>query len=552
MKKKLWTILFLLFTLSLFSCNNKGKNVSEEAIVTSAEEINNKAEELIQETVKDVLKDKRLADSFNLKNPQLLDGIYEEHSYEPLWTSNGAFESYSDSLISFIANCRYYGLFPDDYHYDELKGLRDTLLTDSSKRLDASRWAFADLLLTSAFTQMVKDIKAGRILPDSVMQKDSSLSKEFFVQQLQRLKKAASVDSFATALEPTHVQYRELRQAIRPFVDSANFKSYTYVYGFDSGTLKKRAYQRIIEEDSMELDGAVYDSAAFVNAIKKYQKVKKLKVDGKLSADIIKKLNDTDEERFKRIAITLDRYKQLPPLPEQYIWVNIPSYRLQVRSSDTVVMISKVAVGKSYTRTPEIVSAISDMITYPQWTIPASIIEKEILPGLKKDPGYTNKKGYSIIDKDGNVIDAYLVDWSKYKKGIPYKVVQGSGDANALGVIKFNFPNKHSVYLHDTNQRYLFSRKNRALSHGCVRVESWKDLAYYILERDSLASTSFTPKDSLDKWLLLKQKKVIPVRKRLPVFIKYFTCEGVDGKVVFYEDIYEEDRKLRNKYFATK
>jgi murein L,D-transpeptidase YcbB/YkuD len=219
---------------------------------------------------------------------------------------------------------------------------------------------------------------------------------------------------------------------------------------------------------------------------------------------------------------------------------------------DTVVLTSKVVVGKTYTRTPEISSAISDMITYPLWTIPASIIQKEILPGLKNDPGYTNRKGYSIIDKEGNVVDPYFVDWSKYKKGIPYKVIQGSGDANALGVIKFNFPNKHAVYLHDTNQRYLFSRKDRALSHGCVRVESWKDLAYFILRNDSLAGGEFTPKDSLNKWLSLKQKHVIPVRKKIPVLIKYFTCEAVDGKLVVHQDIYEEDKKLRNKYFATK
>lgn len=291
---------------------------------------------------------------------------------------------------------------------------------------------------------------------------------------------------------------------------------------------------------------------SFVTAIKQYQKIKGLKVDGKLSTALVNKLNNTGKEKFTRIAITLDRYKALQPLPSQYVWVNIPTYYLTVKENDTVVLTSKVVVGKTYTRTPELSSAISDMITYPQWTIPASIIAKEILPGLQKDPGYTNRKGYSILDNKGNVIDPYFIDWSQYKKGIPYRVVQGSGDANALGVLKFNFPNKHSVYLHDTNQRYLFSRTNRALSHGCVRVESWKNLANYILKSDSLSSAKFTSVDSLNKWLSLKQKRVIPVRKKVPVFIKYFTCEGVNGKIVFYDDIYDEDRKLRNKFFATK
>jgi murein L,D-transpeptidase YcbB/YkuD len=210
-------------------------------------------------------------------------------------------------------------------------------------------------------------------------------------------------------------------------------------------------------------------------------------------------------------------------------------------------------VGKPLTRTPIITSAISDMMTYPKWTIPESIIKKEILPGLKKDPDYTTKKGYMLVDKDGNEVDPHSVDWSKYKEGIPYKVVQGSGDDNALGVLKFNFPNKYSVYLHDTNQRYLFSRSSRALSHGCVRVQAWNELAKYILRNDSLYTTKAVPIDSLKSWLATKQKRYIPVRKPIPLFIRYFTCDtDKEGGLVFYEDIYGEDKRIREKLFAAK
>jgi murein L,D-transpeptidase YcbB/YkuD len=192
------------------------------------------------------------------------------------------------------------------------------------------------------------------------------------------------------------------------------------------------------------------------------------------------------------------------------------------------------------------------MITYPQWTIPLSIIKKDILPGLKKDPGYTRKKGFSLIGKDGVEVDPYLVDWTKYKEEIPYKVVQGSGDDNALGVMKFNFSNKYAVYLHDTNQRYLFAKKNRALSHGCVRVQNWDSLAYFFLKTDSIAGLNTPPADSLKAWLERKEKHVIPVRKRIPLFIRYFTSEVKDDELVFYEDVYGEDRKVREKYFSNK
>jgi murein L,D-transpeptidase YcbB/YkuD len=248
----------------------------------------------------------------------------------------------------------------------------------------------------------------------------------------------------------------------------------------------------------------------------------------------------------------MDRYKILEPLPSQYIWVNIPSFSMQVKDSDTVVLTSKVVVGKPNTRTPVLTSAVNYMVTYPRWHIPESIIKNEILPGLKKDPGYTHRKGYFLIDNDGNEIDPYSVKWSKYSKGIPYKVVQGSGDENALGVMKFNFENKYSVYLHDTNQRYLFSRSKRALSHGCVRVEAWKNLADFLVKNDSIKTGKFLPSDSLNNWLARKEKHSIPVRAKVPLYIRYFSVEVKNNKLVFHDDVYGEDRKLSDRFFDDK
>jgi murein L,D-transpeptidase YcbB/YkuD len=132
--------------------------------------------------------------------------------------------------------------------------------------------------------------------------------------------------------------------------------------------------------------------------------------------------------------------------------------------------------------------------------------------------------------------------------------VQGSSDGNALGIMKFVFDNKYSVYLHDTNQRYLFNSNNRSLSHGCVRVQEWDRLAKFILAADSInaAGGNFTSTDSLNTWLKMKKKKSIPIQKKLPVYIRYITCEGRNGGIIFYEDVYEEDRWIREKYFAGK
>jgi murein L,D-transpeptidase YcbB/YkuD len=539
--------------LFLWSCADDAKHVGEAEIVSKPSEINVHAGEIIKQSLKDILNDPHFRDSFRLKNVPVVDTLYDANQFELFWSSEGRFSRSADSMVAFIREARMYGLFPSDYYENQLELLQLELARDTTPqlKLDASKWALSDLLFTSAFVQIVKDLKVGRILPDSVIQRDTSLRSAFFLQEMNRFQ-VSSLADFATMLEPKHSGYLALKASMKPFLDSTDFTIYTYVQAWDSSTLKQLIYQRLGEEDSTQIAGGTADSAVLSNAIKKYQQKKNITADGRISNALINMLNDTGRERFIRIAITLDRYKLLPRLPEQYIWVNIPTYYLQVREKDSVVLTSKIVVGKTYTKTPELTSAISDMITYPQWTIPESIIAKEILPGLKKDPGYTSKKGYSILDKDGIEVDPYFVDWSKYKKMIPYKVIQGSGDANALGVIKFNFPNKHAVYLHDTNQRYLFARKTRALSHGCVRVESWRALAHYILKSDSLATSNVLPVDTLHKWLSLKEKHVIPVRRRIPLFIRYFTCENKAGNLVFHEDIYGEDRKLRDQYFARK
>ena len=216
-------------------------------------------------------------------------------------------------------------------------------------------------------------------------------------------------------------------------------------------------------------------------------------------------------------------------------------------------MASKIICGKTSTKTPQLTSAIGEIITYPQWTVPASIIQKEILPAVKKNTDYLARKGFSLVDKNGDVVNPDSVDWSKYSKGIPYRVVQGSGDANALGVLKFNFSNKYAVYLHDTNQRYLFGNATLALSHGCVRVQEWRPLANYLLRRDLQADSVRSAKiDSLNKWLNNKEKHSLAIRNRVPLFIRYFTCDAKDGKLNFYDDIYGEDQHLKKQYFASK
>jgi murein L,D-transpeptidase YcbB/YkuD len=543
------------------SCSNP--KPPETAIVNTLEEMEVKASDIIRSSIGYALEnDGKIGDSIQLNSIELVQLIYENNQFGTLWSIKEQWTPTGNSLRNFIGESKLFGLFPEDYHFSLLDSINKRFQQDTlamTDRRDAALWSKTDLMLTDAFLHIIKDIKLGRLPNDSISQrKDSVLTKEFYLQQYQLLQRNGSLKEVFQSLEPRHQGYLSLKAAIKRFLDSADYKIYTIVpprkdiMNFKEALKKRLNEGGFIPDDSL----ATIDSMQLVAAIKSFQQSKGIEIDGKVGEATLQKLNTSDKDKFVRIAITLDRYKLLPDtMPSRYAWVNLPGYYMQLIQDDSALITSKIVCGKAITRTPLLTSAISNLVTYPQWTIPESIIVKEILPGIKRDSNYLLKKGYSLIDSKGDEVDPNTVDWSKYRKGIPYKVVQGSGDENALGILKFNFPNKYAVYLHDTNQRYLFSRSSRSLSHGCVRVQEWEKLAYNIVRYDNQEKYGYARspmEDSMTTWLRRKEKHIIPVRKKLPVYIRYFSCEGRAGELVFHEDIYGEDRDLHQKYFAGK
>jgi len=553
-RKTLW--LFFL-ACCIVSCNNTEQKPPEVVVVKIPEKIDEKVKELLQTTLHYVIENKgRLNDSVILLHAGLLDTIYSTAGYQPIWSSNEKWNTIADSLYAFISTSRLYGLFPSDYNVFSLTNIRNGMASDSLHKKNAALWARADALFTDAYLSMAKDLSLGRLAKDSItLRNDSLVNDTFFVKNLQEAIAQKNIRGSLEQLEPRLKGYADLKASIASFLDSAEFKKATYIFypGKDSALLMKQVENRLTELNFVITPG---DSASLKAGIRKYQQQHGIPVTGRPGDKTVTSLNNSDWQKFKRIAVNLDRYKLMADtLPHQYIWVNLPAFYLQLWNDDTLALESKIVVGKPLTRTPLLTSKITDMVTYPQWTIPTSIIVKEVLPGLKKDTNYLRKKGYSLINEEGDEVYTSSVNWHKYSKGIPYKVVQGSGDDNALGILKFNFSNKYSVYLHDTNQRYYFSRVFRALSHGCVRVQKWDKLAHFIISNDSTnappnANTFKT--DTLRAWLGRKEKHVIPVRTRLPLYIRYFGCAGIVGKVKFYEDIYNEDKMLIERYFANK
>ena len=552
----------------------KSKQEKSEHFASTPQELNQKAKELISNTFQHNSLPSFLADdsSFVFSQKEFVAFLYAGKEYSTNWCSKESWSASGDSLYHFIENAQLYGLFPEDYHADAIRVIRNKFIADSlgkSDRKDAALWAKADIILTDAFVQIVKDIKIGRLPDDSIsLRKDSVLSNEFYQQQLNAVSSKGLI-SVIESLEPTQPEYALLKSGIKKFLDSSDYKKFTVIPYPEKNQQKfKQALQkRLYEGRFISFDSTTADSTQMADAVKLFQKKnpvhlvsttqkkKGIAVDGVAGEGTVRMLNVSDREKFIRIAISMDKYKLLPEkMPAKYIWVNTSANYLQVMNGDKVDLSSKVICGKAKTRTPLLNSAVSVIITYPQWVPPPSIVGKEILPAVKKNPGYLARKGFSLIDSKGNEVDPYSVDWSKYSKGIPYRIVQGSGDANSLGIMKFHFDNKYSVYLHDTNQRYLFANAMRSLSHGCVRVQEWQQLAFYLFRNDSSLNTgnNYTRIDSVKAWLARKQKRNISIKNKMPLFIRNVTCEGRNGNILFYDDIYGEDKMIRQKYFATK
>ena len=495
----------------------------------------------------------KLNDSTTLMYRGLEDSLYSSHGYVPIWSDRERWRRQADSLFAFIDSSKEYGLFPTDYHYYALQFIERILLEDTMAKKNAAIWTRADLLLTDAFFHLVKDIRQGRLDYDSVtLRKDSVLSDSVLAQALAGAIQTNSISATLRALEPRHPGYDSVKAYLHDFLATAHFRKLTWLeYPYtDSAAFYQALTHRLQESGYIDSAATTVDTATLRAAIRQYQTVNKLKVSGKVTQDMVTMMDNSDWEKFKRIAITLDRYKLLPDtLPQVYVWVNLPAFTLDVEDSGSIALESKVIVGAPKTRTPLLTSEISNFVTYPQWNVPTSIIFHEMLPAIKRDVTYLQKQNLIVVDDNDSVRDPSKINWRRLNKNnFPYQIKQREGDDNSLGVMKFNFKNKYDVYLHDTNVRWMFDKKFRALSHGCVRVKEWRKLSDFLIRNDTL---KYHP-DSLKAWISRQEKHTIWGFSKVPIFIRYFTVEGKKGKLQFYDDIYGEDRALRDRYFAQK
>jgi murein L,D-transpeptidase YcbB/YkuD len=389
---------YLLFFIT--GCNDEKKVKTPpppEVVIVQPENTEEKITETLQEFWNYARQnDGKLNDSLQLYSINLAGKVYEENKFHPAWSSQLSWLPIADSLYYIVQHAKEYGLFPSDYHFNNLRNIRIQIEGDSVSRKNAALWSKADLLFSDAYFTMAQHLKFGRLKRDSTtLRPDTAASDDFYWQQFQQAVSGRTIISSLNSLEPHYNGYQQLKLSIRSFLDSVTFKPYTYLNypSKDSLGFVKLLQQRLKEGGFLTAELPVGDTGTFRSAISAYQKSNGLKPTGRYSETLVRSLNNTDWEKFKRIAINLDRYKQLPDtLPSTFVLVNLPSFTFFLIDADTIALKSKVIVGNPKTRTPVLNSELVNFITYPQWTVPYSIIFKEMLPQIQKDTLYLTKQ----------------------------------------------------------------------------------------------------------------------------------------------------------------
>ena len=283
----------------------------------------------------------------------------------------------------------------------------------------------------------------------------------------------------------------------------------------------------------------LFDSSLFYG-VKNFQNRYGLKSNGILTKQTLLQLNRPIETLIKTIQLNLMRRKlELPKNLEDYVVVNLPEFKLHTYYNSEETCSYKVIIGKTTKKTQtKIFNDLIEFIVFcPYWSIPKGIIIKEILPEIKKNKNFLHQNNMEVTTQNGEIIPSTRINWSIYSKNFPYSIRQRPGDKNALGKVKFLFPNPYSIYVHDTPEKKLFSKEIRTFSHGCIRLETPLKLAFYLLRSDKNYSHQ-----KINQIIKNGKQTYIKLKNKVPIYITYYTAwVDTSGKLNFRADIYDRD-----------
>ncbi len=443
------------------------------------------------------------------------------------------------------------GLIPNDYHLEKILLLREDILNNMV--LDYNEIAQFDILLTDGLLLYSYHLIKGKINPNTLNVNWNFSSRDIpqtptklFQNAIEKNIVMETVYDFRPAYAP-YLQF--VNQMIRYQMiednggwDKVNVNKVIKPQEFNSeiSSIRKRLFVTGDIEFEEGFMDSLYDED-MVNAIKKFQSRHGLNPDGVIGKNTLEALNKPIGHKIDQIKINMERARWiLGEIDDDMILVNIANFKLfylldSVREHET-----KVMVGTYYNQTPIFKSKLKYLVFNPTWTVPYSIASKEILPKLKKDPNYLADRNISLLTRAGKAIPQSSVDWSQVSQSnFSYTLRQEPGPGNALGQVKFIFPNKYAVYLHDTPSKYLFVKEERAFSHGCIRVQNPLEFAEVLLKDQNW------DKQKIQEVLSQKKEKIVKLKKPLDVLLLYWTCGFMENKDIFFvNDVYNRDPKI--------
>ncbi len=482
--------------------------------------------------------------------------FYAHRNFDPIWSAEGRLTELAYEFRFELRQSLYDGLQPATYHL----ALIDSYVATVEKReaakesLVPKELAELELLMTDAFFALAEDLDLGLVNPErlaakwSIPRKRKALEYDSLLTQAWR---TAELRSQLALLYPKTPSYSKGKLLLRQLEERAKGKEINWKQiktdrvlrpGESNATLlqvrERLAFWGYLEALGLT-DAKIYDSL-LVRQVLAFQEEKGIKADGILGYATLQALNESPAQLMDKIKVNLERMRWIPEhfFKGEAILVNVPSFELVYHKGADTLFTTKVIVGTIKHQTPVFTAPLSYLVFSPYWNIPPSIAKNETLPAIRKNANYLQRNNMEVVNTAGHPLPLSQVNWNA--KPFPYLIRQKPGESNALGQVKFMFPNPNNVYLHDTPAKQLFDQDLRAFSHGCIRMAQPRVFAELLL-KNSEGWTS----EKVGLAMGQDKEKIVNLPYKIPVGIFYFTFwTEADGKPRFFVDIYKRDAEV--------